>query len=134
MFVYGQGTARDVKSAMHWMRKAAEQGHKGAQYNLGKIFRDGDGITPNIVAAVYWFRRAASQGHARAQSRLSTRYVNGEGVQANNIQALFWAILAAKQGEQLAVKIVNTLRQSMKPADVELAERHAAAWKAKPEG
>ena len=119
---------------MRWYRLSADQGHANAQFNLGLMFAKGEGVPKGDREAAKWYRKAAEQGHARAQSRLSVRYTRGEGVQADNIQALFWATLAAAQGEPLAVDYVRVMRRDMNSADVALAERRAAAWKAVPEG
>lgn len=52
---------------MTWYRKAAEQGHEGAQFNLGLILYSGDGIAKNEAEAVRWFRKAAEAGLADAR-------------------------------------------------------------------
>ena len=53
-----------------WWRKAAEQGHAGAQEELGWMYLMGVGVEKDKVKAVEWYRKAAEQGYARAQSRL----------------------------------------------------------------
>jgi TPR repeat protein len=49
-----------------WFRKAAEQGHAPAQYNLGVCYYYGNGVPQNYREAVRWIRKAAEQGHADA--------------------------------------------------------------------
>ena len=41
MFENGQGVLRDYKKALMWYRKAADQGHFGAQNNLGLMYAAG---------------------------------------------------------------------------------------------
>ena len=41
--------------AVRWYRKAAEQGHAEAQYNLGSCYDNGDGVAKDeIEAYAYW--------------------------------------------------------------------------------
>ena len=83
----GRGVARDVAEAARWFKKAAEQGHAGAQTNLGLMYETGVfGESYRILAsgervllcseyteqAVYWYKKAAEQGNARAQDALDS--------------------------------------------------------------
>ena len=62
------------------IRLAAEQGHIGAQFNLGVMYDTGEGVAQDAAEAVRWFRRAAEQRHARAQYNLGVMDRTGEGV------------------------------------------------------
>ena len=57
---------QDYREAVKWFRKAAEQGHAGAQANLGFMYDRGWGVPEDDREAVKWFRKAAEQGHAGA--------------------------------------------------------------------
>ena len=59
---------------------AAEQGHAGAQYNLGLRYATGRGVPEDDAEAVRWYRMAAEQGHAGAQYALGFMYATGRGV------------------------------------------------------
>lgn len=63
--------ATDMGAAIDWWRKAAEQGHPGAQYNLGVAYVDGSIQPPDSGRAVGLWRRAAEQGHEKAQQALA---------------------------------------------------------------
>ena len=39
MYYRGEGVPQDYSHAVSWFRKAAEQGHAVAQYNVGLMFR-----------------------------------------------------------------------------------------------
>ena len=60
----------------YWYRKAAEQGHREAQYRLGTAYNYRDhwrgrrGIWEGAWEAVEWFEKAAAQGHPDAQFEL----------------------------------------------------------------
>ncbi|WP_439830288.1 tetratricopeptide repeat protein, partial [Aeromonas veronii] len=61
---------QDDAQALAWYRKAAEQGHAKAQYNLGVMYGNGQGVPQDDAQAVVWFRKAAEQGLAEAQYEL----------------------------------------------------------------
>jgi TPR repeat protein len=49
--------------ATEWYRKAAEQGHNGAQLHLGIRYSNGDGIHMDYkVEAVKWFKLSSEGG------------------------------------------------------------------------
>ena len=56
----------DSEKAVEWYRKAAEQGHPGAMFNLGTCYLEGTGVKKDIAEAAKWFKRAASLGHERS--------------------------------------------------------------------
>jgi hypothetical protein len=56
----------DVEAAW-WYRKAAEQGHTSAQYNLGNMYVRGEGVPKNDVEAYKWWHLAAAQGDEGAK-------------------------------------------------------------------
>jgi TPR repeat protein len=61
--------------------KAAEQGHSGAQFDLGDCYQNGDGVEWDRVEAFEWFMQAAEQGHIGAQCTLDCCYLYGDGVE-----------------------------------------------------
>jgi hypothetical protein len=65
---------KDAEKAVEWLRKAASQGHAGAQNNLGLCYADGEGVRKDADKAVEWFRKATAQGCADAQCCLGARY------------------------------------------------------------
>ena len=84
---------------MNWYRKAADQGHAGAQFSLGNMHcYDGD-----LAEAVKWYRKSALQGSAKAQNRLGWMYDNGTGVAENDAIAVRWYRKSAEQGNIAAL-------------------------------
>ena len=45
-------------------RKAAEQDHAAAQFNLAYMYQYGYGVNQNHSTAMEWCRKAVEQGHA----------------------------------------------------------------------
>jgi TPR repeat protein len=62
---YFQKGERD--DAENWWRKAAEQGHEKAQYELGRAILSGRATKKNDLEAADWLKKAADQGHADAR-------------------------------------------------------------------
>jgi TPR repeat protein len=49
MYYTGQGVPQDDAEAARWYRKAADQGHAGAQFNLGAMYADGQSVSQDYV-------------------------------------------------------------------------------------
>lgn len=86
------------EKAVEWFRKAAEQGHAGAQYELGWCYSHGRGVKKDLKKAVEWFRKAADQGYDAAQCELGDCYAAGRGVKADRKQAERLWMAVAEQG------------------------------------
>ena len=61
------GVTKDAAQAVKWFRKAADQNHPAAQYNLAVGYERGDGVAKYEVEAYKWYRLAAKQGDRKAQ-------------------------------------------------------------------
>ncbi|MEK6204273.1 MAG: sel1 repeat family protein, partial [Amylibacter sp.] len=95
--------------ALKEFKPLAEQGHIGAQSNLGTLYSIGKGVPQDYTEAVKWYRLAAEQsyaeavkwyrlaaeqGHASAQYNLGTLYSKGNGVPQDNALAHMWYNIA----------------------------------------
>ena len=95
---------QDLLHAAQWYRKAADQNHYLAQFNLGVMYASGQGVLRDDAAAVMWIRKAAEGGDAGAQFNLGTRChrasVSGleRDATESRIEAYKWLNLAAAQG------------------------------------
>ena len=54
----GTGVTKDYTQAVYWFRKAAEQGHAEAQFQLGLCYSDGNGVERDKNTALYWYEKA----------------------------------------------------------------------------
>ncbi len=77
----------DHNEAARLYRRAAEQGHAGAQYMLGFMYANGEGVPQNYAEAEEWYWKAAEQGDANAQYELGLMYEKGRGVPVDYVQA-----------------------------------------------
>ena len=99
MYSQGQGVAQDFYKAGKMYRLAGDQGHAGAQINLGSLFENCFGNGPcDSEEAANWYRRAADQGNPIAQYDLGVMYGLGEGVAKNVWTAKILFRKAAEQG------------------------------------
>ena len=58
----GVGVKQDYAQAVNWYRKAADQDHAFAQYNLAVLYIKGNGVKKDTAEAVKWFRKASING------------------------------------------------------------------------
>lgn len=89
-------------AALRLFLPLAEQGHAGAQFQMGRMYASGHGLPQDHIAAVAWLRLAADQGNADAQRNLGIMYKRGRGVPTDNAEAAAWVRLAAEQGDPAA--------------------------------
>ncbi len=59
----------DYATALEIWISLAEQGHSGAQSNLGTMYHFGQGVPPDYVSAHMWFTFAAAQEYENAQEK-----------------------------------------------------------------
>ena len=57
--------------AFKWFKKAADQGHATAQFNVGDMYIDGEGVDRNLAEGRHWLTLAAGQGLQKAKKRLA---------------------------------------------------------------
>ena len=58
---------KDLKEAVKWYRKAADQGLAVAQDSLGIRYHHGEGVPEDEVTAYAWYNIAAVNGHANSK-------------------------------------------------------------------
>ena len=80
MYHAGEGVDQDYKGAARWIRKAADQGHSDAQFNLGIMYLEGEGVDQDFKEAMRWIRKSADKGDADAQMKVAEMYRYGLGV------------------------------------------------------
>jgi TPR repeat protein len=130
----GEVVPQDYGEAARWFRRAAEQGHAEAQYNLGLLYGNGQGVPYDYGAAVGWTRLAAEQGDPLAQYNLGVLYHNGEGVAQDVVESHMWLNLAAEglpPGEERdkVVIIRDEIARLMTLAQILEAQRLAREWR-----
>lgn len=65
---------KNYEEAVFYMRRAAEQGHSGAQYKLGNCYRNGKGVPKDKDEAIKWYHKAAANGNIKAKAILGMSF------------------------------------------------------------
>jgi hypothetical protein len=89
---------RDLTKAAKWCKKAADQGHCDAQFNLGLAYYKGEGVNKNFDNAIHYFSMASNQNHILASFNLGAMYFTGDGPDKDLSKAAHWFQVAAEGG------------------------------------
>lgn len=90
---------RNTVTARIWLCRAALQGYRQAQYQLGRLYDQ---------HAVIWRQRTGTQ---------------------DIILSHMWYSLAADQGDEMAAMYANTLEHEMSPRDIAAARKLKSHWR-----
>lgn len=117
----GSGAKKDIKTAVYWFNKAAQNGLPSAMLRLGDIYRDGLLELPALTTAISWYEQAASLGNIQAMLNLGEIYRGWYGMVPNYNKAINIYIKAAGMGSleaeyQIARLITNKLVDHQKYA------------------
>lgn len=95
--IEGNGTEKDVPTAVEILRRCADPGKAGAingphggalcQAELAFIYLDGAGVPADRTEGIHWLTRAADQRFAEAERELAAFYEKGEGVPQDKVKA-----------------------------------------------
>ncbi|MHB9146900.1 MAG: SEL1-like repeat protein [Candidatus Amoebophilus sp.] len=103
MYKNGHGeVAQNYQKAFEWFEKAAHQGDRESQFNLGVMYENGRRITKDVAKAFEWYKKAAEKGDVRAQCSLGNMYYYGRGVTKDVVKAFEWFKKAAEKGHVTA--------------------------------
>ena len=123
MYDKGIGVKKNSTKALYWYKKAAKQGYKPAEYNLGFFYHirkryekalywyKKSGTTKGYLAvgaiydykkkykqASYWYKKAVKRGNPEATSYLGNLYQHGLGLKRDYKKALSLYNMAIKKG------------------------------------
>jgi len=88
----------DKVQSIYWRMKAAEQGHKGAQYDMSHFLLHGICVEKNPVQVMKWCWKAAEQGGAEAQCLLGECFADVNNIFEDPVIAVQWYKKSAEQG------------------------------------
>ncbi len=104
------------------LKKLAEQGDAGAQFDLGTLYDIGEGVPRDLKEAAKWYRKAAEQGEVAAQYNLAIMFDSGEGVEKDIVKAYAWMAAAEMFGYQGAMETSQGFLSKMTPAQQDQGE------------
>lgn len=67
----GIGTHKDMKQALLWYSKAAQQNQYKAQYKLGNLYEYGTGVKQDIRRAMEWYKLAAKNSRSQVVDQMN---------------------------------------------------------------
>ena len=67
MYLTGELVAKEIDTALKYLRMSASRNNQFAQYTLGKLYLQGKEVEQDKEAARQWFEQAAEQGNQYAQ-------------------------------------------------------------------
>lgn len=105
----GIGVETDSKEANRLFKRAADQGHAGAQTHLGCMYYFGEGVPKDLKEAVRLLKLAVDQGHSEAQVVLGYMHKYGIGVPKNLKERARLFKLAADQGRAYAQVLLGDM-------------------------
>jgi TPR repeat protein len=111
-----KGVQKDVQKAVKYVGKGAYAGNRGAQYEVGYWYDEGEIVPHDAPKAFSWYMKSAQQNFATAQTRVGIAYEFGDGVPRNRQLAIQWLIKAANQGDGFSHVLADTLRNPRTPA------------------
>ncbi len=86
-----------------WLIQAAESGYAAAQFELGNCYYNGIDVDENLVEAFRWYSESAERGNANAQYKLGQFYeVGNDIVDIDYFKAIKWAQKAFERGNPWA--------------------------------
>ncbi len=123
----------DYSTAIKEWRPLAEEGSAAAQFNVGRMYLDGQGVPQDPSQAAKWFERAAEQDYEKAQLNLGAMYGSGNGVKRDYVQAYKWLNICAAKGDGKCVAQRDLVVKKLKNAQLATAQRLSSEWKPKKE-
>jgi hypothetical protein len=97
--------------AAQWFARAAAQGHRAAEYELGAMYEEGEGGVPrNAAKAIALYRASAAQGFQQADLILAVDSELGEGLPRSRPNAIAYARLAGGEFGNLLVQVLSNPR------------------------
>lgn len=107
----------------------ANAGDAEAQYQLSRLYFEGNGVDHSDKKGEHWVRKSAEQGFAQAQNDLGMMYLSGIVVRKNAIEADKWLTLASRQGYGPGTRTMKDLEDTMQPDQIKQAKTMADEWK-----
>jgi TPR repeat protein len=129
-----EGATQDYPQAAQWYRKAADQNHSLAQFNLAIMYAAGQGVARDEVQSMGWMQKAADQGDAGAQYRVGMKHHRAsfdgppEAAIESRILAYKWLELSATQGYRGSEAASAFVALNMTRADVAVGRCRIAAF------
>ena len=123
------GVSGDAATAAAWYWKAAEKGHKKAQFWLACMYYDGEGVAQDRALAARLYVRAGTGPDACSDAQLRLGYMHhvGAGVERDIDAAREWYARSARQGNADAQYCLATVYDAVDGDDATAREWYEKA-------
>ncbi|RGB27446.1 hypothetical protein C1646_769091 [Rhizophagus diaphanus] len=88
----------NYEKSFYYFQKAAENGCKFSQFNLGGCYQLGDGVRKDLRKSFELYKQSAEQGYINAQFQLIYCYYFGYGTEIDSINAFELTNILAEKG------------------------------------
>ena len=105
-YFYGKGVPQNYEEAFRLYRKAADQGHAGAQSELAYFYYCDLVVRQDYNEALKWCQKAVAQDDGGAQYNLGVCYDFGHGVPEDKAEAVKWFYKAVGHGVTGALSVL----------------------------
>ena len=109
LYQHGLGVEKDIKTAIYWLEKAAEQGLREAESYLGHLYLEGKFVEKDLEKAEKWLLKAAEHGEREAQLHLGLIYLDDKSAKKNIRHAEIWLREAALQDSEEAKQALEKI-------------------------
>lgn len=114
MYESGIGVNKDMREAVYWIKRAANQKHEPASFKLLYMELEKKGLNRDNRIKVEELNIKAEQGNAQAQYYLGKMYARGVGLDKNPDVAIGWLDKASQAGvleAELELKLSEAEKQ-----------------------
>ena len=84
-------------------------GDSNAQYNLARLYLDGNGVPQDARQAARWLNLAAERGHYQAQALLGHLLASGQGIPPERALGLMWLTMAREAADPVKDQWISKL-------------------------
>ena len=104
----GCGTVKDdIKTAIAWYHKAADQGSSIAENQIGVYYDAGSGH--DRAQGMQWYRKAAGHGDAVAEHNLGAMLAESKDARKDHAEAAIWLRRSVEHGNDMSIEDLTVL-------------------------
>ena len=124
---------RDMgRAARMFMHAATYFGDPDAQYQLARLYLNGEGVPRDPEQCVRWLHAAAKKNHVSAQALLGDMLISGVDVHARPIQGLKWLMIAREHAgpaeRDWVLSLLHKANQATSEEEQGVAHDLAGRW------
>lgn len=124
---------RDMgQAARMFMHAATYFGDPDAQYQLARLYLNGEGVPRDPEQCVRWLHAAAKKNHVSAQALLGDMLISGVDVHARPIQGLKWLMIAREHAgpaeRDWVLSLLHKAHQATSEQEQGVANDLAGRW------